>query len=411
MECASDTQSPTRIQLPPVHVPLRFLVPRSDIHDRKPAEHHCETHRTRVGRGESGYGIVFLVIIALVLVGVAISAVVEWRSRLRRQAPVSAREISVRSSRPVLIVNPWSGDGKAESLGLASVAEESGINTVVLQKGDDLRELARDAVADGCDLLMMAGGDGSLAVVAEIALEYDVRFACVPVGTRNHFAMDLGLDRSAPLKALDAAIDGVEIRVGVGRVGGRLFLNNVSFGLYAEAISDPEYRDHRTSSITSAARTMGNDREAGQDLTIEALNGDIVSDIGMLLVSNNPYEYVGAPDFGARPSMDTGQLGVIVAHVVEGSGPFHVTHRNLTTWSAPQLLVSSGSGSAKAGVDGELYTFETPLSLDCVETLRVVVPKTLVEPAGGSSAGSMSGPGLEHLSGGSAPGFDSEIDT
>ena len=122
---------------------------------------------------------------------------------------MSGPETPVSSSRPVLIINPWSGDGKAESLGLASVAAEWGINTVVLQRGDDLRELARNAVADGCDLLMMAGGDGSLAVVAEIALEYDVRFACVPVGTRNHFAMDLGLDRSAPLLALDSAIEGI----------------------------------------------------------------------------------------------------------------------------------------------------------------------------------------------------------
>jgi diacylglycerol kinase family enzyme len=363
------------------------------------------------GRVRRNEVIALVVIIALVLVGVVVSAIVEWRSRRRRQVSMSGPETRVRSSRPVLIVNPWSGDGKAESLGLASVAAESGINTVVLEKGDDLRELARDAVADGCDLLMMAGGDGSLAVVAEIALEYDVRFACVPVGTRNHFAMDLGLDRSAPLKALDAAIDGVEIRVGVGRVGGRLFLNNVSFGLYAEAISDPEYRQHRTASIRSAARTMGNDREAGKDLAVESLDGDILSDIGMLLVSNNPYEYVGAPDFGARPSMDTGQLGVIIAHVVEGGGPLHVTRRNLTTWSAPQLLVSSQSGHAKAGVDGELYTFETPLSLDCVETLRVVVPRTLVEPTDGTNASEMSGPGLEHLSGGSSPGFDSEIGT
>ena len=328
---------------------------------------------------------------------------------------MSGPETPVSSSRPVLIINPWSGDGKAESLGLASVAAEWGINTVVLQRGDDLRELARNAVADGCDLLMMAGGDGSLAVVAEIALEYDVRFACVPVGTRNHFAMDLGLDRSAPLLALDSAIEGIEIRVGVGRVGGRLFLNNVSFGLYAEAISDPAYRDHRTSSIRSAARKIGKDGEAGGDLTVETLDGDIVGDIvgdiGMLLVSNNPYEYVGAPDFGARPSMDTGQLGVILTRVVEGSGPFHVTHSNLTTWSTPQLTVSSRSGSAKAGVDGELYTFETPLLLDCAETLRVVVPKNLVEPAGGSSASSMSGPGLEHLSRGSAPGSDGEVHT
>jgi len=339
----------------------------------------------------------------LILVGVVASVILGWRSMRRRRVPTSGQEDLVHSSQPVLIVNPWSGDGKAEDLGLASAAAMMDINTVVLQRGDDLRALARDAVADGCDLLMMAGGDGSLAVVAEIAIEHNVRFACVPVGTRNHFAMDLGLDRAAPLQALDAAIEGIETSVGVGRVGGRLFLNNVSFGLYADAISDPAYRDHRTASIVDAARKVGEDREASDDLKVETLDGDVIGDIGMLLVSNNPYRYVGAPDFGARPSMDTGQLGVILAHVVEGSGPFHVTHSNLTTWSTPQLTVSSRSGQAKAGVDGELYTFATPLLLDCAETLRVVVPAALVEPAEGTGANEMSGPGLEHLSGGSPP--------
>jgi diacylglycerol kinase family enzyme len=349
--------------------------------------------------------------VSLILIGVVAAGIVGWRYMLRSRVPTSGREGLVRSSHPVLIVNPWSGDGKAEDLGLTSVAATMGINTVVLHRGDDLRELALDAVANGCDLLMMAGGDGSLAVVAEVAIEHNLRFACVPVGTRNHFAMDLGLDRAAPLQSLNAAIEGIETRVGVGRVGGRLFLNNVSFGLYADAISDPAYRDHRTASIVDAARKVGGDREAGGDLKVQTLDGDIIGDIGMLLVSNNPYRYVGAPDFGARPSMDSGQLGVILARVVEGSGPFHITHSNLTTWSTARLTVSSQSGSAKAGVDGELYTFETPLLLDCTETLRVVVPRALIEPADGTSPGTMSVPGLEHLSGGSTPDSAGELHT
>jgi len=344
----------------------------------------------------------------LVVMGVAW---IVWRSRRQLRVPVTGPQIQVRSHRPVLIVNPWSGDGKAERVDLASVAATVGIDTVVLRRGDDLRELALNAVADGCDLLMMAGGDGSLAVVAEIAIEHDMRFACVPVGTRNHFAMDLGLDREDPLQALDAAIDGVEIEVGVGRVGGRLFLNNVSFGIYAEAISDPAYRDHRAGSIVSAARGMTQNREAGSDLMVETLDGEVLSDIGMLLVSNSPYEYVGAPDFGARPSLDTGQLGVILAHFVEGSGPFHVTHSSMTTWSTPQLTVSSQSGNVNAGVDGELYKFETPLRLDCVEKLRVLIPAGLVDQVALATVRELSGPELEHLAGASTPDAAGGTDT
>jgi diacylglycerol kinase family enzyme len=63
--------------------------------------------------------------------------------------------------RPVLFINPRSGDSKATRAGLAERAREKGIEAVILAPGQDLAALAGDAAAVGTDALGMAGGDGS----------------------------------------------------------------------------------------------------------------------------------------------------------------------------------------------------------------------------------------------------------
>src|ERR1700748_209442 len=97
-------------------------------------------------------------------------------------------------------------------------------------------------VAGGADLLGVAGGDGTQALVADVAVEHGLPFLVISAGTRNHFALDLGLDRDDPSKCLDALIDGVELHVDLGVVNGRPFVNTVSFGAYAALVQSPEYR-------------------------------------------------------------------------------------------------------------------------------------------------------------------------
>jgi diacylglycerol kinase family enzyme len=101
-------------------------------------------------------------------------------------------------------MNPKSGGGKVERFNLVEEARRRGIEPVVLAPGDDLLQLAEQAVAGGADVIGMAGGDGSQALVATVATRHDVGFVCVPAGTRNHLAMDLGLDRADVAGALDA---------------------------------------------------------------------------------------------------------------------------------------------------------------------------------------------------------------
>src|SRR5438094_698912 len=118
-----------------------------------------------------------------------------------------------------------------------------GAATIALGAGDALETLARDAVARGADGLAMAGGDGSQAIVAAIAAEHGLPYSCVPAGTRNHFALDLGVDRDDVVGALDAFVNGGERVVDLAEVNGRVFVNNVSIGLYADAVQRSGYRD------------------------------------------------------------------------------------------------------------------------------------------------------------------------
>jgi len=341
----------------------------------------------------------WLVLVVLLLAAAAGVAAV-WRSRRQPHLPAAPVK-RVRPKHPVVIINPLSGDGKAKEYGLADAASGLGLEVVTFKKGDDLKQLAHDAVDRGADLLMMAGGDGSLAAGAEVAMQRDVRFACIPVGTRNHFAMDLGLDRDDPVQALNAGIDGVEVDVNVGLVGDQVFLNNVSFGIYAEAIADPNYRDHRVESVADATKDTVEGDSDRQGLAVTTPDGETRDKIDVLLVSNNPYEFIGPPDYGGRAAMDTRSLGVVLSGGKASSHGHNLP--DLEHWSAPTLTVQSPADTIDAGVDGELVTFDAPVEMNNTSVLRVLLPTQVVAREIKGSSDAASPESLAQLSGAPAP--------
>src|SRR5207247_1750690 len=145
-------------------------------------------------------------------------------------------------------MNARSGGGKVAKFGLKEKAEALGAEVALLEGPSvvDVADLARRAIAAGADLLGVAGGDGTQALVAGIAAEHGLPFLVISAGTRNHFAMDLGLDRENPADCLDALTDGVEQRIDLGIIGERTFVNNASFGAYAEIVESPAYRADKT---------------------------------------------------------------------------------------------------------------------------------------------------------------------
>jgi diacylglycerol kinase family enzyme len=258
-----------------------------------------------------------------------------------------------------LIVNPRSGDGGVEKL-LAAAAER-GIETHVLAEGDDPAEAARAAPADA---LGIAGGDGSLAPVAEVAIERGLPFVCVPFGTRNHFARDLGLDRNDPVAALDAFTNGAERTIDVGRANDRLFLNNVSLGLYAQLVHRRE-RHRRRRDALARVRALGAVVGRHRPLGI-TLDGRPV-DARVVLVSNNAYE-LSSLSLGERERLDEGCL-----HVYAPAGLMRARWEER---SYSSLTIGANEDRLRAAVDGEPDVLETPVEFRVEPgALRVLVPR------------------------------------
>jgi diacylglycerol kinase family enzyme len=293
--------------------------------------------------------------------------------------------VAERPAHAVLFANPRSGEGKVERFGLVERARELGAKVVLLEDEADLTQLARDAVASGADALGVAGGDGTQAMVAAVAIEHDLPFLVVPAGTRNHFAMDLGLDRRDPAAALQALRDGVEQRVDVGCAGDRLFVNNVALGVYGKALQDPDYREQKARTLIEELQASVN----GEDivpLRCTTQDGTVVDGPQAVMISNNAYQVKDLTGFGRRYRMDAGRLETLVIHVrsaAEAAALFAERRRaledpgfGLWRWSATEVTIESSQGSIPAGVDGE--TMELPSPVICSirpGALRVLLPR------------------------------------
>jgi diacylglycerol kinase family enzyme len=326
-------------------------------------------------------------VVAVVLVAISAGAT---RYALQRD-PATLRAASPPgtpvgpAARPVLLMNPKSGGGKAERFRLADECVARGIEPVVLQPGDDLLQLARDAIARGADVIGMAGGDGSQALVATVAAEHDIPLVCVPAGTRNHFALDLGIDREDVVGALDAFIDGVERSVDLARVNGRVFVNNASLGLYAKIVQSDSYRDAKLKTAADMLPDLLGPEAKPFDLRFEGPDGRGYPTAHLLLVSNNPYELDHIGGRGTRRRMDLGTLGVVAARL---SGPSEVVRfvgleaagqirkfQGWLEWDTPLFRIDSGA-PIEVGIDGEAFLLDPPLVFESrPRALRVRIPR------------------------------------
>jgi diacylglycerol kinase family enzyme len=257
-----------------------------------------------------------------------------------------------RPRRPVLFFNPRSGGGKAAHFRLADEARARGIEPVELVPGADLGSLVRQALEAGADALAMAGGDGSQATVASLAAEHRVPYACIPSGTRNHFALDLGVDRDDVVGALDALLDGGERVVDLAEVNGRVFVNNVSVGLYGHAVQRKTYRDAKVRTLLDTVpEVLG--PEAKPDFTCPGPDGAGRARCLAIVVSNNPYRLEAAPGSGTRPRLDEGVLGVVTLGAPGDAG-------EARTWAAASFEIEA-TAPVPVGVDGEALVLDPPL--------------------------------------------------
>ena len=324
----------------------------------------------------------------LLSVGLAgLIAYLAGRRALRKETPLRARPqvvVSGEETKAVLLMNPRSGGGKAEKFNIKAEAEKLGIEVHTLTKGVDLLELARSAAESGADALGMAGGDGSLGLVASIAMESDIPFVCIPVGTFNHFALDIGLDRQDPVKAL-AGFRGIERRVDVAVAGERVFLNNLNLGVYPSMIRDPAYRDDRIAAAQKAVSEVLSGNRVPFDLQFRDDQERSYESAFLVLVANNPYAFTG-PQTGQRAGLTGGVLQVSVVEARDSDALTRVASglvlggaaevEGSRSWLCDRFEVNARSGRLDAGMDGETVVLEAPLVISLrAKALRVLVPE------------------------------------
>ena len=299
------------------------------------------------------------------------------------RAPRSRVSPPAGGARFVLLLNPRSGGGKVERFDLVGEARRRGIEPVLLEPGDDLVTLARRA-ARSAEVVGMAGGDGSQALVAQVAIEHQLAYVCVPAGTRNHLALDLGLDRDAVVAALDAFPSQVEHQIDVAFVNDRIFVNNVSLGIYAQIVQSEAYRDAKLDTTQTLLPSLLGPDTTPFDLRFsDPERGDRRS-AQLLLVSNNPYRLDRLAGIGSRPRLDSGLLGIVTVEIANAAQAAQLAaleavaqprrFQGWSEWTASRFTVESAD-SVTAGIDGEAALLEPPLEFRIAPAaLRIRLP-------------------------------------
>jgi diacylglycerol kinase family enzyme len=324
-------------------------------------------------------GLLWVALLALALFAFALAAAAAALTAHGRETGMSTYDAEP-ANRPFIVMNPRSGGGKVARFGLKEKAEARGAEVALLDGPGlvDVAALARDAVQRGADLLGVAGGDGTQALVAGIAAEHDLPFLVVSAGTRNHFAQDLGLDRDDPATCLDGLTDGVEVRIDLGMIGGRTFVNNASFGAYAEIVQSPAYREDKA---RTTLQMLPDELAGHRGARLQVRVADVTIDGPQaVLVSNDPYGSTDPAGLGRRDRLDRGVLGVLSVSVANARQAVALLRRSrergLVRYVATSVVVDADTAEIPVGVDGEALLMPTPVRCSTAPgALRVRVPK------------------------------------
>ena len=329
----------------------------------------------------TGLSIMFLVAIMYVWIISRIQTEY-WQNWASMQKNNSSKKFS----KPYLIINPKAGNGRAIKANIKKLAINKNITVIVMKNGENLEFITRKIVNDGADIIGISSGDGSIGVVAKVALEFDIPIVVVPGGTRCHFAKDLGLDPKRIADSLDS-FTGIERRVDIGIINSRIFLNNASFGLYADIISHENYRNNKLKVTRDAIRAMANGIQKPFYLEFSS-NSKKYKKAAQVLVGVNAYNTMNILELGQRSCLDGGILQVtaisnlnddIVRALLKPVSYNKLSRLNkmgmFEQWETKTFRISSKYKQIVVGVDGEKESFNNPVHIKIMpKALRIFVP-------------------------------------
>lgn len=305
--------------------------------------------------------------------------------------PSKRNRPDIQQSKICCLVNAKSGtagDSPAELVAKLFSNRSRAVHIIELKPGDDIPALATQAVADGFDVIVSGGGDGTInAVASALVGNSKVKFGVLPMGTYNHFAKDLVI----PLKleeAVDVILKGVTRRIDVGEVNGHIFVNNSSVGAYPamvklrEALQKTGYRK-KLAAVRAWAQIIANFRTL-RVVVDDGSGHKITARTAMLFIGNNRYELDPA-QIGTRSSLSDGKLWVLIATSQTRLAMFaslfavlwHRENANaVTVFETMEFVVDTGKRSQKVSVDGEVLHLETPLHYNMrASALQIIVPE------------------------------------
>jgi len=324
-------------------------------------------------RGRDDWRAVLMVLVLSVLYVVLIGFLRReyWREMRRSN---ESTKTTAQFHNPFLIINPKAGNGRAVKAHLDEQAKKQGITVIFTKKGDDLESVARRAVRRGADVLGVSGGDGSLGAVAKVAIEQQLPIVVLPGGTRCHFARDLGLDPKRITDAL-AGFHGVERLVDTADINGRIFLNNASFGLYADIVDSPGYREHKVQASRNVLRSIVNGTKDTYDLRFRRDKFQVDKAV-QVLVGVNSYETFNVFELGHRERLDEGVLQVTAITQLNDETMRELlstisidklgktdAYPNIFQWTRKSFSITNSTGRIVAGVDGEREEYATPVTI------------------------------------------------
>jgi YegS/Rv2252/BmrU family lipid kinase len=289
----------------------------------------------------------------------------------------------------VLFFNPSSGvkTPAAELSALQQSASDAGLEVIQVTRDLDCASLIRDRLREARRRVGAAGGDGTINTVIQPLVHTEAILGVIPVGTYNHFAKDLGIPL-AWRDALEVVMSGETKPIDAARINDRFFVNNVSMGLYPELVARREEkgRDYPRWKARLYAAYATLQKYPHVAVTLDTEHHHEVIRTHVLMISNNTYDLSRLGIEAPRRALEEGRLSIywlphvprlaltsFVAHYLAGRVREAPGFRSFRTSRAK---IQSSKSHLHLGIDGEVVTMNTPLTITIVpQSLSVKVPK------------------------------------